>query len=69
MKADTICCYCISKRLTKDLQNHCICTYLGLELTACEVGLFSREQLPTIDHRPWVYSRDHSRSGVATLLL
>ena len=50
-------------------------------LTACEVSVFSREisQLSKICpppflrshivHCPWVYSRDHSRSGVAALLL
>ena len=39
MKADTICCYCVSKPLTKEaLQNHCHCMHAyttRAELTAC----------------------------------
>ena len=69
MKADTICCYWISKRMTKEaLQNHCMHQITRARLTACEVGVFSREISPkyahplllgaTEVHCPWVYFRE-----------
>ena len=50
MKTDTICCYCISKHMTKEaLQNHCMHTSLQAyinraRLIECAVGIFSQRE-------------------------
>ena len=44
MKADTICCYCVSKRMTKEAYAESLHAQITrARLTACEVGVFSRE--------------------------
>ena len=44
MKAGTICCYCISKRMTKNGIAESLHAHTNrARLTACEVGVFSRE--------------------------
>ena len=41
MKADTICCYCISKHITKRGIAESLHAYIyRARLTACEVGVF-----------------------------
>ena len=46
MKADTICCYCISKLMTKRIAESLHAYITRARLTACEVGVFSRD-MPT----------------------
>ena len=45
MKAGIICCYSISKCMTKRaIQNHVACIYISsARQTVCEVGIFLRE--------------------------
>ena len=50
MKADTICCYCVSKQAhdKRDIAESLHAQITRARLTACEVGVFSRE----ISHPP-----------------
>ena len=54
MKADIICCCCISKHMTKEaLQNHYMHAYITrARLTACEVGVFLRKISQLLKIRP-----------------
>ena len=54
MKADTICCYCISKRMRKEAsKNHCM----------REVGVYSREISQLSKIRPPPSFRSHLSSS------
>ena len=60
MKADTICCYCVSKRMTKEaLQNHCMRIIIRARLTVYEVGVFLREISQLSKIRPPPSFRSH----------
>ena len=63
MKADTICCYCISKRMTRGIEESLHAQITRARLTACEVGVFSREISQLSKIRPPPSFRSHLSSS------
>ena len=65
MKADTICCYCVSNQAhdKRGIEESLHAQITRARLTACEVGVFSREISQLLKIRPPPSFRSHLSSS------